>query len=258
MAELTWDAPGDRLFYTGVDRGVFYPQNSPGVPWNGLTSVKESTEGADQTYIYVDGRTVINKLGLGNFAATVEAITYPEALMPYDGYSESMYSAQSRATFNFSYRTILGNGADGVDHGYILHLVYNCMLKPTNRDYDTLTASSDLMDFSWDLSTVPVPIPDGRPSAHFFLNSTLVQPGILQALESYLYGTEIADPLFPAIDQLMGLFEENALYLVVDNGDGTWTASGPDEAFDINGDVFALDWPWVEWLDTDTYRIKSF
>jgi hypothetical protein len=258
MTELTWDAPGDRRFYTGIDRGVFYPKNSPGVPWNGLTSVQESTDGADQTYIYLDGRTVVNKLGLGHFAAKVEAITYPDEMLPYDGYAESMYSAQARANFNFSYRTILGNDAKGVDNGYILHLVYNCMLKPTDRDNGTLTASSDVNNFSWDLSTVPVPIPDGRPTAHFYLNSLEAEPGVLQALESYLYGTETTDPLFPQIDQLIGLFEANAVYLVVDNGDGTWTASGPDEAFNIVGDYFELNWPWVEWLDPDTYRIKSF
>ena len=47
MAPLTWDQVGDKLYETGVDRGVLYIPNDQGVynagfAWNGLTTVTES------------------------------------------------------------------------------------------------------------------------------------------------------------------------------------------------------------------------
>ena len=44
MAKIKWDQTGERLYETGVDRGVVYPQASngsypKGAGWNGLTAV---------------------------------------------------------------------------------------------------------------------------------------------------------------------------------------------------------------------------
>ena len=51
MARLEWDKTGERYYEAGVEKGVLYlPENgvySTGVAWNGLTSVNESTDGAD-------------------------------------------------------------------------------------------------------------------------------------------------------------------------------------------------------------------
>ena len=257
MTELTWDAPGDRYFETGVDRGVFYPQNAAGVAWNGLVTVKESVENTGQSTYYVDGQKQINQLNLGDFAATIEAITYPDEFLPYDGYVDN-FSGQNRPRFNFTYRTLLGNDIQGTDPGYRLHLVYNCQVKPTAQTNSSLNTSPSTSLFSWDLSTVPVPVQDARASAHFIVDSTQVDPGIIFAIESYLYGTVSTDPQFPDISQLIGIFEANSVYVIIDNGDGSWTATGPDEAFNIAGSVFSIEWPWVEFLDMDTYKIKSF
>jgi len=54
MARLTWDNTGERLYETGVDRGVLYIPDgngaySDGVAWNGLTTVTESPSGAEAT-----------------------------------------------------------------------------------------------------------------------------------------------------------------------------------------------------------------
>ena len=47
MAKLKWDQTGERLYETGVDRGVLYPADEngaypTGVAWNGLINVTES------------------------------------------------------------------------------------------------------------------------------------------------------------------------------------------------------------------------
>ena len=58
MSKLTWDQTGDRLYETGIDRGVLYPESGgtypKGVAWNGLTGFTESPSGADATTIYAD------------------------------------------------------------------------------------------------------------------------------------------------------------------------------------------------------------
>ena len=51
---LSWDKAGERLYETGVDRGVFYPfttggKYGSGVAWNGLTAVNETPSGAEPT-----------------------------------------------------------------------------------------------------------------------------------------------------------------------------------------------------------------
>ena len=60
MAAITWDDTGKRFYETGVDHGVLYPYNTtsgkytPGVAWNGLTSVSASPSGAAATSLSAD------------------------------------------------------------------------------------------------------------------------------------------------------------------------------------------------------------
>lgn len=259
MTILTWDAPGNRHFSAGVDRGVFYPMNDAGIAWNGLIAVKESIDTSVQTTMYVDGQKQVNQLSLGTFSASVEAFTYPDEFLPYDGYMDLAFSGQKRPLFNFSYRTHNGDDINGLESGYELHLVYNCLASPTSRANATISASADADTFMWSLTTTPVGVESARASSHFVIDSTLVLPSILSAIESMLYGTITTEPLFPSITDLIAIFEANALYSVVDNSDGSWTAIGPDEAFDISADgSFSLDWPWVDNVDDDTYEIKSY
>ena len=251
--KLTW---GDtRLYENGVDRGVFYPKGGVGVPWIGLTSVKESVEGDGSTVIYVDGRKQINQLQLGAFSATIEAFTYPDEFELYDGYSE-FYANQNRPLFDFSYRTWLPGGA------YKLHLVYNCLVKPTTRQSDSLTDGSDILNFSWDLSTTPIPFPYDRPTAHLYVNSTQIVPSALLALESVLYGSDSSEPHMPRIPEIMSLFDANAIFQVVDNGDGTCTVSGPDGWVDqdaVDPTKWTLSSPSViQMADPDLYLVRSY
>lgn len=250
MTQLAWDAPAN--YYAGVDRGVFYPIGGTGIAWNGLVSVKEAEDTTSQAIIYIDGLKKVNQLGLGSFSATIDALTYPDEFLPYDGYAE-FTTGQARPLFNFLYR--VQNG----DTAYQLHLVYNCQAAPTPLDNQSLSNAIVPETFSWNLSTTPIPVPDARASAHFILDSQLIDPSILTAIENLLYGTDTSDPTCPTTTDLLAIFETYALYIVVDNGDGSWTATGPDEAFDVTSDgYFTLDWPWVKTIDADTYAIKSF
>ena len=72
MAKLVWDQTGDRLYETGVSKGVLYPIQSDGayskgVAWNGLSSVTESPSGAEANPIYADDMKYLNLLSAEEF-----------------------------------------------------------------------------------------------------------------------------------------------------------------------------------------------
>lgn len=251
MTRLSWDGTESRQHEAGVDRGVFYPSVGPGVPWNGLIKVLETVESTGSTVTYIDGKKTVNQIELGTFAADISAFTYPDEMMPYDGFAEPMYTGQKRPTFNLSYRSLIGNGAQGLSYGYRLHLIFNCMLSPTPRANDTLNDVSKIMDFEWKLSTTPVATPFSRPTAHFVIDSRNVVPEALEAIENLLYGTNDTASIFPTVQQILDIFEANAIFIVVNNGDGTATVTGPDDwVFPVGDDQVSISSPSFNQIDT--------
>jgi hypothetical protein len=241
---LTWDELGSHQYETGVDRGVFYPSVGSGVPWNGLVNVKETVENDGTLTTYVDGARIINQLQLGQFGADISAFTYPDELMPYDGYTSPMYSGQHRRRFHLSYRSQIGSDTKDTSYDYRLHLIFNCLLTPTIRENNSLNNNSETLLFEWKLSTIPVALPHNRPTSHFMLDSRDVQPDALAAIENILYGIDGgSNATFPTVQQILDVFEANAIFIVVDNGDGTATITGPDE--------------WVHSVGTDQVFINS-
>ena len=249
MTRLSW---GQRTYEYGVDRGVFYPHGGVGYAWNGLVSVVESTVDASQSLLYLDGVGHANQLLIGSFAATVEAITYPEEFEIFDGYA-GLYSAQRRRRFDFSYRTMQEDGH------YKIHLVYNVLATPTQRNNTSLDNGTDIGLFSWEFLTRPEPVEEAKSSAHFVIDTKYVYPHILTLIEDRLYGTEASLADMPTVPELLGIFWDNALFRVVDNGDGTATVTGSDAAVaEIGVDLWQLTWPSVIQLNTTTYRVSSF
>jgi hypothetical protein len=203
---LTWDDIGERTYETGVDHGVLYPIDdtgayTPGVAWNGLTTVTESPSGAASNPQYADNLKYLNLISAEEFGCTIQAFTYPEEFAQCDG-SESPKSGvvvgqQGRKIFGLSYRTVLGNDVDGTDHGYKLHLVYGCQAAPSQKAYATINDQPAAIDFSWDVTTTPVPVTDYKPTALIVLDSTLLSASDLQAIEDELYGSDGTTPVTP-------------------------------------------------------------
>lgn len=253
---LIWDDPDLRKYEIGASKGVFYPKIGSGVAWNGLTSIKEDVDNSGGSVIYMDGQKVINKLQLGQFSATLEAFTYPDEFMLYDGYILPGMSGQRRSTFGLSYCTAIGEA------GYKLHLVYNCLATPAERQNNSITDTTDILTFSWKLSTTPVAFPYDRPTAHVFIDSTMVDPASLTAIENILYGGDGLDPRMPSVAELLSVFEANAIFIVVDNGDGTCTVTGPAGWVDqdlTDPTKWTLTSPSVVQLDDEiTYLVRSY
>lgn len=197
--KLKWDDTGARLYETGVRQGVLYVQAQngtypEGVAWNGLTGVTESPSGAEANAQYADDIKYLNLYSKEEFGATVEAFTYPEEFAECDGSAEpatGLYiGQQNRKSFGFSYRTVLGNDVAGEEYGYKLHLIYGCKASPSEKSYSTINDSPEAITFSWEVTTTPVNVKDHKPTATLTIDSTMVDPDKLKALEAILYGTD--------------------------------------------------------------------
>ena len=199
MAKLVFDNVGDRLFETGVKNGVLFVmgdngQYGKGVVWNGLTAVTEKPTGSDPTNLYADDIKYVVLYGEEEFEATIEAYTYPEEFEVCDGSAELATGVnvgqQERKQFAFCYRTALGNDAKGQNFGYKIHIIYGCTAKPSEKAYSTINDSPEAVTFSWDVTTIPVPVEGMKPTSSVVIDSTRVEAGKLKSLEDKLYGTE--------------------------------------------------------------------
>jgi hypothetical protein len=212
MTQLTWDAVGQRYFEAGVDRGVLYPVGKPGVAWNGLTNVTENPGGGDPTPYYIDGLKYVNVPTAEEFRAKLEAYTYPDEFALCDGTSYEgdglSFGLQGRQQFGLSYRTRMGNDILGQEFGYKIHLIYNALASPSQRNNSTVGDSVDVGTFSWDLTALPIPFPGRRPTAHITIDSTKTNPALLKILEVYLYGSTNVAPRQLTPMQLSLLFSK--------------------------------------------------
>lgn len=217
MTKLEWDKTGERLFETGLDRGVLYPQVSgaypKGVAWNGLTGVTENPSGADATDLYADNQKYLSLRAAETFGATVEAYTYPDEFAACDGSAELAagikVGQQSRKAFGLCYRTKLGNDTDLEDHGYILHLVYGCTASPSSKTRETINESPNAVTFSWEVSTTPVTVEGFKPTATIEIDSTKISEKALKAIEDKLYGGA-EEPTLPLPDEIKQIAVTNA------------------------------------------------
>lgn len=204
---LSWDEVSERLYETGLDRGVLYPQAADGhyedgENWNGLTSVDESPSGGEANDIYADNIKYLSLMSNEEFGATINAYTFPDGFYPCDGMAKMsnglIVGQQTRKPFGLSYRTKIGNDTEGDDHGYIIHLVYNAKVQPSQKTRSTTNESPEATEMSWEMKTTPVAItgtnPDTgkpfRPTSHLQISTLTTAPEKITLLENKLYGSE--------------------------------------------------------------------
>lgn len=211
MTKLVWAIVGEKFYEAGIDRGVLYLDGYVGVPWNGLISVTESPTGGEVSPYYVDGIKYLNVASAEEFEATIEAYTYPDEFAKCDGsirVANGLYAGQqSKLSFGLSYRSLIGNDIDGVDHAYKVHIVYNAMAAPTERGYNTFSDTTDPGNFNWHIVTKPPTFTGYKLTAHFVIDSREVPAGLLTEIENILYGTAGTPPRLLDVDELISLFQ---------------------------------------------------
>ena len=216
--KITWDKSGERYYETGVKRGVLYVMDKGaygnGVAWNGLTAVTESPSGAEASPMYADDIKYLNLYSAEEFAATVEAYTYPDEFAECDGSAEIApgvtIGQQKRKTFGMCYTTVIGNDTDGNDYGYKIHIIYGANAAPSEKAYATINDSPEAITFSWELTTTPVEVAGYKPTASLTIDSTKTTPEKMKAIEDILYGTESQEPRLPLPSEIAELLKAQA------------------------------------------------
>jgi len=264
MARLSWDNAGEKLFETGLDRGVLYLYDGTGVCWNGLTDFNEGDVIGLDSYVY-DGLKTGYVSTPNGFAGSLSAYTYPEEFLSYIGIStnEDISGLQipnqlGRKTFGLSYRTLVGDDVEGTDLGYKIHILYNLTAVADGIDYETLSDDIEAVEFSWSVLSTPEHLEGFKPTGHVIIDSRYLSEVRLAHLEDILYGTASAGPRLPALSDLLASVTDTYLVTITDNGDGSWTAEGPDNLVSMTDETtFSITSSGASVLDPDTYEITS-
>ena len=220
--KLEWDKTGEKLYETGVDRGVLYPFTTEnpsdpypkGVAWNGLINFSESPSGAEATALYADNIKYLNLISTEEYGFSLEAYSSPEEFDKCDGCAEIApgvsIGQQDRQLFGFSCRTVVGNDVKNNSYGYKLHLIYGAQAAPSEKAFGTINDSPEAITLSWECTTTPINIPGFKPTACIVIDSTKVDANKLASFEQILYGTGETDARLPMPEEVMEHFKAAA------------------------------------------------
>ena len=99
---------------------------------------------------------------------------------------------------------------------------------------------------------------DGIVTSHMVIDTSVAYPETVEALEDLIYGSPSFAAALPAPADILQVFEENSILQIIDHGDGTWTAIGPDDVvYMVSADEFRIDYPTAVYLDATTYTVHS-
>lgn len=215
MAVIEWDKIGEHRYESGVDHGVLFVWDKSkksygkGVAWNGLTKVTEKPSGAESTKKYADNIAYLNMVSAEEFAATIEAYTYPDEFLVCDGVAIPkkgvQVGQQDRASFAMSYRTKVGNDTDGQNADYKIHLVYGLLASPSEKGYESINDSPEPIAFSWEAKSTPVPLAGFSPVSSITLLASEFQPSDLKKITDKIYGTTSEDPKLLLPDEVFAV-----------------------------------------------------
>lgn len=242
MSELKWHETGSRQFETGVSQGVYYPKGGFGEAWNGLVSVQADEEAFNSATRFIDGISVGSRSRKTTFSGVIEAYSYPESF-----YSSNLMPHIPRP-FDMCYRTRTHDKDN-------IHLVYNVLVSPTSTTYKF----EDRTPYSWPFTTKPEKVIDGAPSAHLIIETSQAYASTVKDLEDILYGDDVNLPSMPSALGVLEVFERNSVLRIIDHGDGTWSADGPEEYITmVDETTFAIDYPTAVYnTDGVSYTIHS-
>ena len=216
MAKLVWDQVGEKLWETGVDRTVLFPMNTSGtyengVAWSGITAINESPSGAEPTKIYADNIVYGVLMSPEEDSLTIEAFTYPDEYSACIGEKELgtgvTIKQQNHAHFGLAYRTMIGNDTEGTNHGYKLHIFYDCVSGASEDSNSTINDSPEQKTWSWSVTTLPVPVEGFQPTASVVIDSTKVAAAKLTQIEELLYGTAQKESSLPSPAEIKAILD---------------------------------------------------
>ena len=216
MAELVWDQVGEKLWETGVDRTVLFPMTAngtydKGVAWSGITAINESPSGAEPTKIYADNIVYGVVMSPEEDALTIEAFTYPDEYAECIGEAELgegvTIKQQTHKHFGLAYRTMIGNDTEGTNHGYKIHIFYDCVSGASEDSNSTINDSPEQKTFSWSVTTLPVSVDGFQPTASIVIDSTKVAKAKLDQIKELLYGAASKESELPSPSRIKQILD---------------------------------------------------
>ena len=262
MTTLVWDQLGERFFETGISKAVLYKADGYGVPWNGVTSLEENDDDSIES-IHYDGVKVNDLVTLGDYSAVLRAFTYPDEFLFHEGIIEDQTGFfahnQPKTQFGLSYQTKIGSDLKANEAGYKIHLLWNLTALPSHRQYQTLALDTTPTEFEWTLTSIPEDMENFRPTSHAVIDSRKIDAELLKDIEGVLYGDEDSLARLPPLKGFATWIREWQRLIIIDHGDGTWTAESPVEGQIVMLDdtTFQIETTTANYVDADTYNIWS-
>lgn len=227
MTRINWDSTAKRFYQSGIDRVVLYIGDEPGVPWPGVVSISEASDGGGAQPYYLDGIKYLNMSTREEFTASIEAVGYPYEFDACNGIRPManglLASQQPRIPFGLSYRTMIGSDTAGLGSEYVYHTIYNAMAEPSPWSNTTISDSVEVATQSWDLTTMGISYPGFAPIAHLAIDTRRItkyvtenkqvftKDQIIENLESHLYGDSTYAAMLPTPDQMVVVMEGQLL-----------------------------------------------
>lgn len=233
MARLIWDAIGERDYTVGIKEVVLFKSNSAsatgydnGVAWNGVSKITDSPEGAEATDIWANDSKYASFRSAEQFKGTIEAYTSPEEFDECDGCATIgegiLMHQQNRKPFGLAYVETVGNDTDGMDHGKIMHLVYNATASPTSKDHETINDSPNVNPLSWEFDTTPVSVTGYKPTSHLEFHSNRMSQAAWNQLVDLVQGSANGESTLPTIETIISTFGGQYTYVALTSEPSDW------------------------------------
>lgn len=214
MAALTWNVAADKKYESGLDRGALYPQVAGAYPngyaWEGLISVTEKPGGAEITDLWANNAKYSQLQAVEIFDGSIEAYTYPYEFLAAEGIvadvtgsSEGWLHQQTRQSFGLTYRTYEGDDANGQTNSYKIHIIYGCLLTPSEVARTTINDSPEATTFSWEFKTTPVSASGYSPVSKMTFDTSRMTSGDITAIEDQIWSG--ASPALLLPDAMLAL-----------------------------------------------------
>lgn len=206
MTTLVWDASGQKVLETGLDRGVLYLSDGRAVPWNGLTSVDPKPVGFTTQPLFFEGIKYNEIVVVGDWSASLKAYTYPEEFMEVEGViaiDNGLYVAgQDFDLFGLSYRTSIATDLNP-NAGYKIHILTNLTAIPGNSSHKSSSPDPNVVEFEWTITAIPQQIAGFRPTAELIFDTTKSTPEFIAEFEAILYGSDSTSARLPYLEELV-------------------------------------------------------
>lgn len=205
MTQLTWETPSEYSHEFGISHGVLNLDGTI-IPWSGLTSVSEDHEEFNWNRPTHDGVVYANVQAGGILDLSVSSLAFPDEALSILGMGKAaegiFVAGQSHQQFDFAYRSKID------ESNYRLHLIWNATMTRPDVEHTTLGKSDEVDGQKYNITITPLtpPFPNTSPIARLILSTVEVSLEDISTIEDQLYGTEISDPVFPSmLDIIMTL-----------------------------------------------------